>query len=355
ISRSCLSCSGVSGPLQPCCSRSARRSRELSGERMSCTNSIKNSRPSMPTSGAPGSCWNRRSMAARTTRNRLSVCSTCVAEVSVDRQTASSSSSSRSTRCRLSRSDGRGESASMNDASPRSAASADAARMRGMSAISVDGPYSSRHRASTRRIARVSRLLLTPGTGATATEGSELRGRTDPGAGRGGGSTHVGRENTKLQVAGLHPLLILLCKDRAELAAPRLGGQSIPDARHGKWARRHVVGGEVGTDRKGPRRQRFQHPAADREERITALQAGPDLLENGEEGAPVDLSGVRGEALATGLAVGVERQVYAAAGAEIVTQAEAGIELEVLELPVPRIVLHVDVGDSGVGEELADG
>src|ERR1051325_4928077 len=215
MSGSCLSCSGVSGPLQPCCSRSARRSRELSGERMSCTNSIKNSRPSMPTSGAPGSCWNRRSMAARTTRNRLSVCSTCLAAIGGERR--------------------RGENArNVGNIGRRSVQ---------LAPPCLDAPNRAREQAA-----------------AHARNGRDgyrrIRVAWSDRPGRGGGSTHVGRENTKLQVAGLHPLLILLCKDRAELAAPRLGGQSIPDARHGKWARQHVVGGEVGTDRKGPRRQR---------------------------------------------------------------------------------------------------
>ena len=36
-------------------------------------------------------------------------------------------------------------------------------------------------------------------------------------------------------------------------------------------------------------------------------------------------------------------------------EAEPGIELEVLVLPVARVVLHVDVGDADKVKELADG
>src|SRR5207237_1268804 len=55
-----------------------------------------------------------------------------------------------------------------------------------------------------------------------------------------------------------------------------------------------------------------------------------------------------------GQAIGVEGHIRAAAGAEVVADAQARVELEVFVLRVARIVLHVDVGDADIVEALAD-
>src|SRR2546427_12771438 len=80
----------------------------------------------------------------------------------------------------VNRNDGRRASASMQEASPRSTASAAAARIGAIAARSAGPSAVSVHRVSMRRIARVSRAWVTPATGLSPTGGSATRCRMCP-------------------------------------------------------------------------------------------------------------------------------------------------------------------------------
>src|SRR6266536_5586540 len=127
--------------------------------------------------------------------------------------------------------------------------------MRGMSATSVCGPYSSRHRASTRRIARVSKRLLTPVRGTTPTAGSEPRCLTVSGAGEGRLTNSCSSFETQPRPYGKGNYN--LTKGRAAQWGAG-GAQAIADPSDRERARQDVVRGEIGL-----LQHRHEHPPVD--------------------------------------------------------------------------------------------
>src|SRR5439155_220338 len=98
-------------------------------------------------------------------------------------------------------------------------------------------------------------------------------------------------------------------------------------------------------------RERRSH--AGRSNRETARSPG----HRGANPPPARSLGVVGELrYATGpIASSAVVVLFGEHGAELVAEAEPGIPLEVLVLPVACVVLHVDVGDTDIVQALADG
>src|SRR6266487_3141880 len=135
--------------------------------------------------------------------------------------------------------------------------------MRGMSATSVCGPYSSRHRASTRRIARVSKRLLTPVRGTTPTAGSEPRCLTVSGAGEGRLTNSCSSFETQPRPYGKGNYN--LTKGRpAQWGAG--GAQAIADPSDRERARQDVVRADIGL-----LQHRQEHPPVDCETSVASV------------------------------------------------------------------------------------